>query len=109
MRAGSVSSGALGLCRSGEAAACCLLTLVASPSGAAAQNARLALSLSSSDLAVIAVTAAFLMVLAALVALGRARWLKAAAHRRVRELEVELDETTAALTAEPNILLVWRG
>src|SRR4029079_8715392 len=32
-----------------------------------------------------------------------------AARRRVHDLEIELTETEAALTAEPHILLVWRG
>src|SRR5262245_66653201 len=34
---------------------------------------------------------------------------EARARRRVTELEVELNEAEAVLTAEPNILMIWRG
>ena len=34
---------------------------------------------------------------------------EAKARRRITELEVELNEAEAALTAEPNILMIWRG
>lgn len=34
---------------------------------------------------------------------------EAQARRRITELEVELNEAEAALTAEPNILMIWRG
>ena len=34
---------------------------------------------------------------------------EARARRRITELEVELNEAEAALAAEPNILMIWRG
>ncbi|MET0483465.1 MAG: ATP-binding protein [Aestuariivirgaceae bacterium] len=34
---------------------------------------------------------------------------EARARRRINELEVELNEAEAALAAEPNILMIWRG
>ncbi len=65
------------------------------------------------------VTDEFLMVVAVAASAGTLLWAFIAARRlarsefdaraRARELEIKLNETEAALTAEPHVLIVWRG
>jgi signal transduction histidine kinase len=109
MRAGSVSRGALGLCRLAHALPWSLLVLAVSTRGAAAQAEAVIGFLSSGEFAIVAGAAAFIMLLLALASLRNLRRVKDAADLRIRELEIELDETSAALTAEPHVLIVWRG
>jgi signal transduction histidine kinase len=57
----------------------------------------------------IAALFAILVVFWALMAVRRIMARLAVAQRRIGELEGLLNETEAALTAEPNLLIVWRG
>ncbi|MFL5258982.1 MAG: ATP-binding protein [Hyphomicrobiales bacterium] len=86
-----------------------LLALAASRREAAAQADAVISFLSNGEFAIVAGAAAFIMLLLALSAVRKLRRVKHAADLRIRELEIELDETSAALTAEPHVLIVWRG
>jgi signal transduction histidine kinase len=86
-----------------------LFALALSTREAAAQADAIISFLSSGEFAIVAGAAAFIMLLLALDSLRKLRRVKEAADLRIRELEIELDETSAALTAEPHVLIVWRG
>jgi signal transduction histidine kinase len=57
----------------------------------------------------LAVAVAVFMLLWAAVAFRRTSRVAAWHHRQVDELESALNEAEAALAAEPNVLLIWRG
>jgi signal transduction histidine kinase len=61
------------------------------------------------SLAVAAILFAIAVFIWAIFVIRRLTRDEARARRRITELEVELNEAEAALAAEPNILMIWRG
>ncbi len=57
----------------------------------------------------VAIFATFIVLLWALVAFRRTARTTTGIRRTADELEAALNEAEAALAAEPNILLIWRG
>ncbi len=61
------------------------------------------------SLVVAAILFAIAVFIWAIFVIRRLTREEARARRRITELEVELNEAEAALAAEPNILMIWRG
>ncbi len=61
------------------------------------------------SLAIAAILFAIAVFIWAIFVIRRLTRDEARAQRRITELEVELNEAEAALAAEPNILMIWRG
>jgi signal transduction histidine kinase len=99
---------ATALCRSG---AFLLSGLVVLPGGAMAAGKIGAILpfLSGEVFMTMAIAAAAGTLVWAFIAVRKLSREELAARRRVHDLEIELTETEAALTAEPHILAVWRG
>src|SRR5438128_2137018 len=83
---------------------------VASPTCAAeASAAQLLQFISGETFTLLAVASAAGTLLWAFLAIRKLARDELKARQRARELESELNEAEAALSAEPHVLIVWRG
>jgi signal transduction histidine kinase len=109
MRPGWASRRVTGLCRSGGFIPLCLVAPSA-PARAFDGTAGHVLALLSSEVfMLLAIGAAAGTLLWAFIAVRKLSREEFATRQRARDLEIELNETQAALTAEPHVLIVWRG
>ena len=94
-------------------AACALLVLFAmcgtAPAHAATSAADFLTQVSNSSLALLIIFAALIVFIWAIFVVRKLYATERRARNRIIELEADLNDAEAALTAEPNVLMIWRG
>jgi signal transduction histidine kinase/PAS domain-containing protein len=87
-----------------------LFAMLGAPAaGAAGQTEDFLNQISNSSLSLLIIFAAVIVFVWAIIVVRKLYATERRARDRIIELEADLNDAEAALTAEPNILMIWRG